>query len=186
MVDAAVSEQDLHTGLPPIGLKNIQIKRMYCMVAKCIHAQEGSLWYLDSKWNTWLMDRRIYYTRLANLYTLSNISVMSLSMWNKCSQTQSLCIIHIYYRNIPVSVELRLDEGNSAECVIVKKSSLLYYTRVEGLAWPRPCGIDMLKSFVLSPGQNTLQILRPMREVGSLFKYWKLVATISPNALFFL
>lgn len=72
-------------------------------------------------------------------------------------------MIQIYYTHIPVSVELRIDGGSGAECIIVRKSTLLYYARVYGefrLAWPRPRGIDMLKSFVLTPRQGRLQILR--------------------------
>lgn len=83
-------------------------------------------------------------------------------------------MFQINYSHILVSVELRIDGGSRAECIIVRKSSLLYYTRVYGefrLAWPRPYGIDMLKSFVLTPGQGRLQILRPMGAVRSLLEY---------------
>lgn len=45
-------------------------------------------------------------------------------------------MIQIYYIHIPVSVELRIDGGSSAECIIVRQSTLLYYTRVYGeLDW---------------------------------------------------
>lgn len=39
-------------------------------------------------------------------------------------------MIQIYYSDIPVSVELRIDGGRSAECIIVRKSTLLYYAMV--------------------------------------------------------
>lgn len=97
-------------------------------------------------------------------------------------------MIQIYYSHIPVSVELRIDGGSSAECIIVRKSSLLYYSMVYGelrLAWPRPCGIDMLKSFVFTPRQGRLQILRSMVAVRSLLEYCAELKAYS-SKLFFL
>lgn len=69
-------------------------------------------------------------------------------------------MIQINYNHIPVSVELRIDGSKSTKCIIFRKSTLLYYTRVYGefkLAWPRLCGIDVLTSFVLTPGQGCLK-----------------------------
>lgn len=93
-------------------------------------------------------------------------------------------MIQIYYSHIPVSVELRIDVGSSAECIIVRKSTLLYYARIHWefrLAWPRPFGIDMLNSFVLTPGQGHLQIFRPMVAVRSLLEYWAKLKVCSSN-----
>lgn len=95
------------------------------------------------------------------------------SVFTTCSWAQEggLSIIQMNYSNTPVSVELRIDGGSSTECIIVRKSAVLYYTGVYGefrLAWSRPYGIDMLKSFVLTPVQGRLQISKPVVAVMSL------------------
>lgn len=74
--------------------------------------------------------------------------------------------------------------------VSLSEAALCYTTpRVYGefrLAWPRPCGIDMLKSFVLTPGQGRLQILRPMVAVRSLLEHCADLKACSSNVFLFL
>lgn len=123
------------------------------------------------------------------MHTQSTISVLSLGMLCQTGGVKHNLFtkIQIYYSHIPVSVELRIDGGSSAECIIVRKSTVLYYARVYGefrLAWPRPRGIDMLKSFVLTPGQGRLQILVPMVAVRSLLEHCAEPKACSSNAFF--
>lgn len=83
-----------------------------------------------------------------------------------------LSIIQMNYSNTPVLVELRIDGGSITECIIVRKSTVLHYTGVYGefrLARSRPYGIDMLKSFVLTPAQGRLHISKPVVAVMSLY-----------------
>lgn len=59
----------------------------------------------------------------------------------------TISMIQIYYSVILVSFELRIDGGSTAECIIVRKSTLLNCVRVYGefrLVWARLCGTDML------------------------------------------
>lgn len=92
---------------------------------------------------------------------------------NTIIYSNRISVIQVYYGQVPVSVELRIEGDSSPECVIVRRSTLQYYASVYRefrLAWPRPCRIDMLKSFILTPRQGRLQILRPVVVFGALLE----------------